>query len=199
MHDYKIAVRLCLRIENVFERLCLIAMILLSPSMLLAQVIPSARGGDSRLLVGGEYSYFKTDFPSTVHMQGLGAFADFHFTPRLGVEGETRFLYFDSFHGENEKSYLIGPKIYLRPYSRLRPFGKFLFGQGSIKYPFSIGSGSYFAYASGGGIDYRVKHNWFVRAEYEYQFWPSAPGISGQTSKGLKPNGVSIGIAYQLF
>lgn len=177
----------------------LLAMALLFPSLLSAQVSPAARGGDSRLLVGGEYSYFKTDFPSTVHMQGIGAFADFHFTPRWGVEGETRFLSFDSFHGENEKSYLIGPKVYLRPHARLRPFGKFLIGEGTIKYPFSIGSGSYFALAPGGGLDYQVQRNWFVRAEYEYQFWPSAPGISGQSSRGLKPNGLSIGIAYRLF
>lgn len=187
------------RIRQVLGKLPFVLAVMLCASSLMAQVVPAAKGGDTRFLVGGEYYYFKTDFPSTVKMHGIGAFADYHFSPRFAVEGEARFLNFGSFHGENEKTYLVGPKIYLRPYARLKPYGKFLFGHASIQYPFSIGKGSYFAYAPGGGIDYRVQRNWYFRAEYEYQFWPSAPGISGQPSNELKPNGLSVGFAYRLF
>lgn len=187
------------RIDKVLEKLVLLAILFLCPALAVGQVGPAARGGNARLLAGGEYSYFKTDFPSTVHMQGIGAFVDFNATPRIGVEGQARFINFQSYNGENETTYLIGPKIYLRPYSRIKPFGKILVGRASIQYPFNIGKGSYFAYAPGGGIDYRATRNWYFRAEYEFQFWPSAPGIPGQPSNGLKPNGVSAGIAYRIF
>jgi hypothetical protein len=38
-----------------------------------------------------------------------------------------------------------------------------------------------------------------LRAEYEYQLWPSAPGVGGEPSNGMKPNGFSVGFAYKPF
>lgn len=199
MHNYDPGVSLRTRVEKVLGRISLFAIVLVWPALSVGQVVPAAKGGNARLLVGGEYSYFKTDFPSTVHMHGIGAYADFNATPRIGVEGEARFIDFGDFHGENEKTYMIGPKIYLRPFGKIKPYGKFLLGRGSIQYPFSIGSGSYFAYAPGGGVDYRVNRNWYLRVDYEYQFWPSAPGIPGEPNNGLTPNGISGGISYRIF
>jgi opacity protein-like surface antigen len=190
---------LSLRIEKVFRRFSLLTVFLLAPLLLQGQVGPAARGGNARLLAGGQYSYFHTDFPSTVWMHGIGGYANFFVTPRYGAEGEARFIYFGDFHGEHEKNYLIGPKVYLRPFGKIKPYGKFLIGRGSIQYPFQIGSGSYFAYALGGGIDYRLRRNWYFRADYELQFWPSAPGIPGEPSNGLTPHGVSGGLAYRIF
>lgn len=199
MHNYQPGVSLRTRVKKVLGKFSLLVLVALSPALLLGQVVPAAKGGDARLLVGGEYSYFKTDFPSTVHMQGIGAFADFNATPRLGLEGEARFIYFDDFHGENETTYMIGPKVYLFPFWRIKPYGKFLLGRGSIQYPFSIGKGSYFAYAPGVGVDYRARRNWYFKVDYEFQFWPSAPGIPGEPSNGLTPSGISGGIAYRIF
>jgi opacity protein-like surface antigen len=187
------------RIEKVLRKFSLLAILLLSPVLFHGQVGPAARGGNARLLAGGQYSYFHTDFPSTVDMHGIGAYANFFFTPRFGAEGELRFIYFGDFHGENQKNYLIGPKVYIRPFGRIKPYAKFLIGLGSIRYPFNIGSGTYFAYAPGGGIDYRVFHDWYFRADYEFQFWPSAPGIPGEPNNGLTPRGVSGGLAYRFF
>ena len=63
----------------------------------------------------------------------------------------------------------------------------------TVKTPYKIGSGSYFAYAPGGGLDYRLTHRIVLRAEYEHQFWPSVPGIPGDPSHGLQPSGFNFG------
>jgi hypothetical protein len=34
--------------------------------------------------------------------------------------------------------------------------------------------------------------------DYEYQFWPSAPG-GGLPTHGLTPNGFSFGASYRIF
>src|SRR6266702_6115093 len=168
------------RVEQVLRKFWLVAILCLSPAFLLGQVVPAARGGNAGLWAGAEYSNFHADFGGNTRLQGVGAMADFYFTPRIGIEGEARFLSFGDFHGETEKNYLIGPKFYLRPYSKIKPYAKLLVGLGSIQYPFSIGSGTYFAYAPGGGIDYRIRTRWRVRGEYEYQIWPKAPGIANE-------------------
>jgi opacity protein-like surface antigen len=187
------------RIEKVLRKFSLLTIFLLSPMLLLSQTIPAAKGGNARFLIGAEGSYFNTDFPANTHMIGITAFADLHFNARYGIEGQARFINFKDFHGENERTYLGGPKIYIKPNGSWKPFAKLLLGIGSIQYPFNIGSGTYFAYAPGGGLDYRASRNWYFRAEYEYQFWPSAPGIPNEPNHGLTPNGVSGGIAYRIF
>jgi hypothetical protein len=77
--------------------------------------------------------------------------------------------------------------------------GKLLFGAGRMTFPFSIGQGSYFVQEPGGGVDYILSHHWRVRADYEYQIWPSAPHVIGEPNPSpLHPNGVSLGIAYRI-
>jgi hypothetical protein len=51
-------------------------------------------------------------------------------------------------------------------------------------------------------VEYRLARRWTVRADYEYQIWPSAPGAEityPNPSHGMTPNGFSGGIAYRLF
>ena len=168
------------------------------PARLCAQVVPSGYSGGARLWVGGEYSNFLPDFGPPDRLTGFGVFVDWNLRARWGVEGEARFLRFNGFYGEAQDHYLIGPKVQIVRLGKLRPYAKFLVGLGQNNFPFTIGTGRYLALAPGAGADYRLTRKMALRAEYEYQLWPSAPGIAGEPSNGIKPSGFSAGFAYKL-
>jgi opacity protein-like surface antigen len=175
----------------------LVALFLLTASLAAAQAVPDAEKGRASLWAGAGYSRFQPDFgPNT--MGGVTAFTSLNLG-RWGVEAKARFLRFSSFHGETQSHYLAGPRYFLFPMGRLRPFAGILVGVGSIHYPFQIGNGSYFSYAPYGGAEFRLTRRVALRAEYEYQFWRSAPGIPGEPSHGLTPNGFTVGASWRLF
>lgn len=183
---------------------CLVAIILLascfllSPGRLSSQVVPAARGRSSNIWTGAEYSSFLPDFGPSQRITGIGAYVDWNLTPRMGIEGEARFLRFGGFSGESQDDYQAGPRVTLLRRGRLAPYAKVLVGIAQNDFPFKIGTGRYLALAPGGGLDYRLSLRCEIRAEYEYQLWPSAPGVSGEPSNGMKPNGFSVGFAYRL-
>ncbi len=149
------------------------------------------------LLAGVEYSNFTPNYGPD-RMSGIGTFVDADWRRGFGAEAEIRFLEFGGYGGQSQKTYLIGPRAFFLPNSRWRPFGKFLFGGGWVTYPSPIGHGSYFAMAPGGGLDYILSRRWRLRAEYEYQIWPSAPHVVGGPGPSLKPNGASAGIIFRI-
>lgn len=176
---------------------------LLLPISSFAQVASATRGRGLDLSVGAEYSNFRPDWGST-RLQGMAAFADLDelFINKLGVEGEGRWLRFNQPEGLTQDNYLIGPRYRLLRYHKFSFYGKFLMGGGFITYPNNIGSGSYFAYVPGGTVQYRLSHHWSLRGDYEYQFWPSAPGLAftfPNPSHGLTPSGFSAGVSYRIF
>ncbi|MGD0912881.1 MAG: hypothetical protein ABR928_13365 [Terracidiphilus sp.] len=173
--------------------------LILSPSRLSSQVVPAGRGAGDILWVGAEYSNFLPDFGPAQRISGFGAYADWNLSPRLGVEGEMRFLPFGGFSGESQDTYMAGPRIALLQRGKFVPYAKCLAGLAQNDFPFKIGTGRYFAIAPGGGVDYRLFGRIALRADYEYQLWPTAPGISGEPSNGMKPNGFSAGFAYRIF
>jgi len=170
-----------------------------APRLAFSQAHPAVLSGDRSLWAGGEYSNYKADFGPPDRLTGLGAFVDFNWNSRFAAEADLRFLHFNGYQGEHENNYFVGPKYTILRYGRFRPYAKILFGIGDIKFPYKIGSGSYFAYAPSGGLDYRLTHRIALRGEYEYQIWPSAPGIVGEPSHGIKPNGFNVGVAYRIF
>lgn len=179
------------------RRALAIALLLAAASLAAAQAVPDAEKGRASLWAGAGYSQFQPDFgPNT--MGGFTAFADMNFG-RWGVEANLHFLRVNSFHNETESTYLAGPRYFVFPMGRLRPFAGVLFGVGDIHYPFKIGNGSYFAFAPYGGVEYRLTRRVALRADYQYQFWPAAPGIAGEPSHGLTPNGFTAGAAWRLF
>jgi hypothetical protein len=184
---------------------CLAAFFLLASALLLcparasSQVAPSAYDSSRNIWAGAEYSNFLPDFGPPQRLSGIGVYVDLNVTSRLGVEGEARFQRFNGFYGESQDNYLIGPEVILLHRGKLRPYAKVLFGIGQNDFPLTIGTGKYFILAPGGGVDYRLSRRISLRAEYEYQFWPSAPGVAGEPSNGMKPNGFSAGFAYKLF
>jgi opacity protein-like surface antigen len=151
--------------------------------------------------VGGEYNNIHASFPyqSSQRLWGIGAFADYHLNRRIDLEALARFLRFNSFYGESENNYLIGPRYLVGTYGRFQPYGQFLVGIGGIQYPFKIGSGQYLALAPGGGVNYRISRKLTMRGEYEYQLWPGSPNFVNEPAHEIKPNGFHIGIAYKVF
>lgn len=185
-----------------FRKLACISFLLL-PLSAFAQVAPSTTGRQLSLSAGAEYSNFHPDW-GTDRLGGITAFADADhlFLRNLGVEGEARWLVFNEPAGEHESNYLIGPRYRVYRLNRFSFYGKFLMGAGLITYPRDIGNGSYFAYAPGGTVEYRLTRHWRVRGDYEYQIWPAAPGTAftaPRPSHGLTPNGFSVGVSYRIF
>ncbi|HUY94652.1 MAG TPA: outer membrane beta-barrel protein [Terracidiphilus sp.] len=179
------------------RRALVIVLLLAAASLAAAQAVPDAEKGRASLWAGAGYSRFQPDFgPNT--MGGVTGFASLNLG-RWGVDANLRFLRFNSFHGETQTHYLAGPRYFLFPMGRLKPFAGLLFGVGTIHYPFEIGNGSYFAYAPYGGAEFRLTHRVALRADYEYQFWPAAPGIAGEPNHGLTPSGLTIGAAWRVF
>lgn len=178
--------------------------LLLLPFLLLsgtawAQSPQSAVGGEQALRIGAEYSLFRPDFGPKSTIQGAGAYIDLQWNSQWAVEGEARFLRFGNYQGETETTYLIGPRYVLGPHGRIRPWAAFLVGSGEIHFPYQIGSGSFFAMAPAVGIDYRLDSHLTLRADYEYQYWPTAPGIPDEPSQGVHPNGLSAGVSWKIF
>ena len=93
----------------------------------------------------------------------------------------------------------LGGAIYTwRRYSRVHPYGKALAGLGSIDFPPLPASPPTYRHddrtisAFGGGADIRAWHNLWVRADWEYQFWPDLFG----SPHPLTPTGITIGAVY---
>jgi len=174
---------------------------LLFPGLLVkAQVAPAVRGGGWSLSAGAGFSDFQPDWGRAHHF-GPEAFFDFDLKPKYGAEGEARWMHWNGNGGGKMQSsnYLLGPRYRVYKWNKFSFYGKFMMGAGLITYPDDIGSGSYFAYAPGGTVSYRINRRFSVRGDYEYEFWPSAPNIPGVPNHGLTPHGFSLGFAYKIF
>jgi len=163
-----------------------------------AQTTPAATSRGLVVWAGAEYSNFQTDFEGG-RLGGIGVYADFDRTAHWGAETEARWFRFEETAGQSGSNYLIGLR-YRRSFDHgtIVPYAKFLAGAGLMNYPHNIGHGSYFALAPGAGVDFRIRPRLSVRADYEYQRWPAAPGFPGLPSHGLSPNGISIGFAWRI-
>jgi len=190
---------------------------LLLPAALLAQNPKSAIGGEGSLWAGGEVSVFNPDYgcPSnlpfncTYDLYGATALFDFNLHPKWGAEGEARWLHWNGDGNEVESNYLLGPRYKVYRANRFNFWVKMMMGGGWVTtptYPEAGGlKGSYFVYSPGATVEYRLSHRLNVRADYEFQFWPSFTGPTAYSSSGtplptgngLTPNGLSVGVTYR--
>ena len=173
---------------------------LLTAGTVYAQVAQSASGGEAKLWAGGEFSDFTPDYGSD-RLLGAGVIIDFNLTPKMGAVGEARWLRWNnsSDGGETQADYLLGPKYRVYQHGRFSLNAKLVAGGVWITFPNDIGRGSYFAFAPGGFVDYRLSRKFLLRGDYEYQFLPAAPNIPGQPNNGLTPHGFSVGVEYRVF
>ncbi|HTV05257.1 MAG TPA: hypothetical protein VME86_07800 [Acidobacteriaceae bacterium] len=177
----------------------LVLSFLFTATVAYSQVARSVNGGESTLWVGGEFSAVAPDYGSH-RLIGLGTTVDLNVTPKIGVIGEARWLHFHNSDDGNEtqSDYLAGAKYRLFRWQKFDFDAKFLVGGVWIRFPGDIGSGSYFAYAPGAFVDYRLMSRLRIRGGYEWQMLPSAPNIPGQPNNGLTPHGFMIGVTYAI-
>jgi hypothetical protein len=158
-----------------------------------AQAVATATGPGSSLVIGGGVTDFQVDYGHRDVSGGL-IYADVNPQWRFGLEGEARFLRWNTAERVTESNYIGGARVaFLRPRWRLQPYGKFLAGMGKITLPFGYAHGTFLAYAPGAGLDVAVNDRVSIRAfDFEYQHWP-------QFAYGpLSPYGVSMGISVRV-
>lgn len=169
----------------------LLSLLLLCPHST-AQNIPTAEGPGSYIAVGGGISAFQADYGQRI-LGGATLFADVNPTWRIGLEGEARYLRFNSSEDVTESNYLAGPRITLKP-GPFRPYVKLLVGAGKIAFPFHYANGTFLAYAPGAGLDYLVNDRVTLRViDCEYQVWPDFASYGE-----LHPYGITAGISFRL-
>lgn len=168
-----------------------------------SQVVPEIGhpGKGWPLSVGVGYSNYDTDWSG--RLSGGVFWADwnfYHLPPLLdgfGLEIEGRDLNLDRTGGDPKlrMDTLEGGVIYTTHfYRRFHPYGKFLFGDGSIDFTTVDPNYSHDTrqmYVPGGGADTRFYKSLWLRVNYEYQFWPHFFHYHA-----LNPNGIDIGVAY---
>ena len=165
---------------------------ILSCASLKAQDIPEAIGPGSYVAAGVGLSAFQADYGQRV-LGGYMAFVDAHATWRYGFEAEARSLHYHTDEDVTQRTLMAGPHIDVWKPSRMRPYVKFLVGQGHIVFPFKYETGNYFAMAPGAGVDFMLNDVVSIRAiDVEYQDWPKFP------YGALHPYGISAGIYIRL-
>jgi len=160
-----------------------------------AQVEPAAMSSGFHISGGALGSMAQPDYAgegiaqtSPNRLYGVGAYVDLHFSRWIQIEGEGRWMRFNTYKGITEDTYLVGPRIPIVTFHRVTPYGKFLVGLGSG----SFLTGNTFVFAYGGGADVRLTHRLTLRAiDFEYQQWRVTPTLS--------PYGGSVGISYKIF
>jgi hypothetical protein len=157
----------------------------------LGQTRYAGNGPGSLVAIGVIGSGYQLDYGHR-HLAGVGAYADFNLTWRLGIEGEARLLRYHQEDDTHVSTYLIGPRLSFGKH-RLNPYGKVLVGLGKFNFPFNYGHGSYFVVAPGAGVDYRINRRVRLRlVDFEYQEWPQF------TFGAMQTYGLSTGISFTL-
>lgn len=169
-----------------------------------SQVTYSAQEGTLPFTLGGGFSNFSLDWGITnPRMNGYTLWGDWrlpHLPPvlrGLGIEVEGRDINWSapaSLPGHRMTTGSGGPIYEWRRAGRIRPYGKFLIGFGSIDFPGNAPNYNHdtrTVYEPGAGINVLAWNRFSIRGEYVYQFWPN---MFGQGS--LNPNGFSVGTVY---
>lgn len=128
--------------------------------------------------VFGGYSYTPANFTYlTGGSQGWNAAASFKAYRWIGFKADFAQYYFSGFGDHSTTTtYLFGPVVSVPlPLTRITPFGQFLFGAANVGFTYGgcNGCGSafqnpQFAWALGGGLDYRLTRFLALRAQGDY-------------------------------
>jgi hypothetical protein len=151
--------------------------------------------------VGVGYSNFDSDWSGRI--SGISAWVDWDFyrAPSylngFALEAEGRDLNWGRTGSDPNLRFDtidVGALYKWRRYRKIHPYGKFLFGYGSMDFLTVVPTYSHdtrSVLAPGGGLDYRLTRTLWLRGDYEYQFW-----LSFFNGHALNPNGFTVGISY---
>jgi len=198
-----------MRLDQIFKvELAVALLIVVLP--VFPQAIPAARGDAGlSLLVGAGASSYNVDWGHG-EMEGGTLWFDLRrnhepaFLGGIGIEGEYRDIRFghSSTQPANFRLLTVGGGVVYcwEKFQNVHPCGKFLTSFGRIDWN---NPNPHFQYttrvtATGFGCEYRVFRSLWLRADYEYQFWPDIETSRPNSSHVLNPEGVTIGVMYRL-
>lgn len=181
------------------SKLVLAALFFLSTLPVFGQVAPAARVSGIPLGVGAGFTDYDLDYGQGRRMFGVSAWADYRIYRGLGIEieGTTILGGKPSSLSRMRQDTIKGGVTYkYHQIFHVRPYGKFLYGLGSIDFPSRnplYTHDTYSLWAAGGGLEYRLIRPVYLRADYEFQSWLDYRG-----NHTLNPNGFTIGATYYL-
>jgi len=190
------------------NRSAILATLLMTASCpLFSQAVPSANGGEPQrgttLGLGGGVSSYLMDFGHGRMTGGtVWADAEFNIGPKIlhgfGLEGEARQVAYGRSPSQpsnlREETVSAGVTYTWHAPHDIHPYGKFLGGVGAINFHFPYETYDHdtrTVTAAGGGVEARAFRRVWVRADYEYQWWPVL------FNKTLDPQGVTLGVMYK--
>jgi hypothetical protein len=170
-----------------------------------AQVAPAGRGGRVALpinwSIGGGMDYWSGDFAGNALRWGPAAWATATIAHCLGinVEGHSMIV------GGNAPHYKLfvgeGGLICTMGYwGRFQPIYKGEAGFASLT---QTGNGTghlhstYSTWAIGGGAEYHLQGNWWMRVDYTYEGIPNFHSNISNQNHTLNPRGISFGATYR--
>jgi opacity protein-like surface antigen len=175
-----------------------------------AQSVPAAERPTPPWAAGFGFSGFNPDY-NHGHLLGSTLWFDYtsyhkpHILDGFGLEIEARDLNYgrSSTQPPNLRQDVAeGGVLYSwHRFYNIHPYAKFLVGFGNTDETDQLGNryhDSRTTKAVGGGVDLKTYRQFWVRADYEYQFWPdffkhSNPAISNGV---LNPQGFTLGAVY---
>ena len=171
-----------------------------------AQVVFSAHQGTAPIQVSvGLSDWFPNWGGFKYPMLGITGTADFHPPmPRrltgLGIEGEYRTVSMrKTYQPPNYKEQTIGGGLtYTYAHGpNLRFYGKGLIALGIMDFTSTLPTYTHdtrTVFAPGGGVQYRLPSGFWLRGDYEYQFWQTMFG----PNKRPTPSGITVGVGYDI-
>jgi hypothetical protein len=136
----------------------------------------SAMAQDSRVDVGGGYTYRSWGFPGTrFNMNGWNATASYNINSWLTAAADFDGTYTNNVTGTAWlDSYMGGPRVYPMGHHKISPFVHILAGGAHTTVNFAGGGGSAsdttFAFEGGGGVDVDLTRHFAVRiGEFDYE------------------------------
>ncbi len=196
-----------MRLGQIFN-LFVVALLLSVVPTAFSQVTPAARENSLPLVVGAGASSYNVDWNHS-RMEGGTLWVDWNFSRApsflhgIGIEAEARDISLGS-SSSREKNFRLdtvgGGVIYTWHHFRnFRPYGKFLMSLGGIdwnnpnpKFKHETRTVT----APGLGLEFRAFRNVWVRADYEYQFWPDIAQWMPNSTHVLDPQGFTVGAMY---
>jgi Outer membrane protein beta-barrel domain len=168
--------------RNMLQKTLLCCFLVLFGALAWSQIAPS------RIEVFGGYSYTSSNFASSGGGEnGWNAGAGLNANKWIGFKADFaqyRYTYFDCCPQDRSTTttFLFGPQVSipLPKASRIRPFGEFLIGGAHITENVN-GSNVFqqstsFAWAVGGGLDFRLSNHFWLRGEADYLHTHLVPG-----------------------
>jgi hypothetical protein len=198
--------------QHLFPKLTLAIFFVAATIPAFSQVAPAAEEGGLPLVVGVGISDFDLDWGLGRRMIGITAWADWQLEHlpgplrNLSIEAEGHDINFDRPSELNpmRQDTGLGGLVYTsRHYRNLSPYVKMMGGIGSIDFPylspppppgvpfFHYRHDTFAVVEPGGGLEYRFWRQFWVRGEYDYQFWHHTFG-----GTDLNPQGFTVGATY---